>query len=217
MGGAMKRTAVMLDGGFVRKRLKTLLQHDPSADEIRALGLSLVQSDEELFRIYYYDCVPELESVKNPLSGKTIKLRMYKDSRRLLEKLCRAENVAFRRGELMYKGWRLKDTVTEELIKAQANSSARSLVPDDLTIDFSQKAVDMKIGLDVAWLSSKRIVDRLILVTADTDFIPAMKFARREGVQIVYAPLKFTRVNPGLYEHADLVRDVDVARLATSS
>ncbi|MDT5157346.1 MAG: hypothetical protein QOH51_1703 [Acidobacteriota bacterium] len=43
----------------------------------------------------------------------------------------------------------------------------------------------MKIGLDVAWLASKSIVEKIILVMADSDLIPAMKFARREGVQVV--------------------------------
>lgn len=52
------------------------------------------------------------------------------------------------------------------------------------------KRVDMKIGLDVAWLASKGIVDRIILVTADTDFVPAMKFARREGVQVLLVPMR---------------------------
>ena len=33
----------------------------------------------------------------------------------------------------------------------------------------------MKMGLDIAWLASKRIADRIILVTADSDFVPAMK------------------------------------------
>jgi len=39
----------------------------------------------------------------------------------------------------------------------------------------------MKIGLDAAWLASKRIVDRIILVTADSDFIPAMSL---HGVRV---------------------------------
>jgi uncharacterized LabA/DUF88 family protein len=46
----------------------------------------------------------------------------------------------------------------------------------------------MKIGLDMAWLSSKRIVDKIIIVSNDTDFVPAMKFARREGVLVYVAP-----------------------------
>ena len=73
---------------------------------------------------------------------------------------------------------------------------------------FKQKRVDMKIGLDVAWLSSKRIVERIVLVTADTDFVPAMKFARREGVQVVLVPMGSRTLNKALRAHADVVRSV---------
>lgn len=66
----------------------------------------------------------------------------------------------------------------------------------------------MKIGLDVAWLASKGIVDRIILVAADTDFIPAMKFARREGVQVVLVPMGTNMLNKALKAHADEVRKV---------
>lgn len=66
----------------------------------------------------------------------------------------------------------------------------------------------MKIGLDVAWLASKSIVDRIILVTADSDFVPAMKFARREGVQVVLVTMGHRMVKHDLLVHADEVRSV---------
>ncbi|NMC69064.1 MAG: NYN domain-containing protein, partial [Myxococcales bacterium] len=55
------------------------------------------------------------------------------------------------------------------------------------------------------WMASKRIVDRLLLVTGDTDFVPAMKFARREGVQVVVITVD-NRLRQELREHADEVR-----------
>ena len=66
----------------------------------------------------------------------------------------------------------------------------------------------MKIGLDVAWLSSKRIVDRIVLVTGDSDFIPAMKFARREGVQVILVTMGHKLIKRELLEHADELRSV---------
>jgi len=66
----------------------------------------------------------------------------------------------------------------------------------------------MKIGLDVAWLSSKQIVERIILVTADSDFVPAMKFARREGVQVVLVTMGHALVKRELKVHADESRSV---------
>lgn len=61
----------------------------------------------------------------------------------------------------------------------------------------------MKIGLDVAWLSSKGIVERIILVIADRDFIPAMEFVRREGVQVVLVTMGHALVKRELKVHAD--------------
>ncbi len=43
--------------------------------------------------------------------------------------------------------------------------------------DIRQKGVDMRIGLDIASLTLKQQVQVVVLVTADSDFIPAMKFA----------------------------------------
>lgn len=78
----------------------------------------------------------------------------------------------------------------------------------DFEPDLKQKHVDMKIGLDIAWLASKRIVERIVLVTADSDFIPAMKFARREGVQVVLVTMGHALIKRELKVHADELRSV---------
>ena len=43
----------------------------------------------------------------------------------------------------------------------------------------------MRIGLDMAILAERRLIDRLILITRDTDMIPAMKHCRTQAIQIV--------------------------------
>ena len=86
--------------------------------------------------------------------------------------------------------------------------TGRPIAAADVIPDFGQKGVDMRIGLDVAWLSSNRIVQRIILVTGDSDFIPAMKFARREGIQVVYVSMNHKSIKAGLVEHSDEHRAV---------
>ena len=71
--------------------------------------------------------------------------------------------------------------------------------------DFKQKSVDMKIGLDIAWMSGKRIVDKLVLVAGDSDFISPIKFARKEGLIVYLLTLGQTKIKRELYEHADYV------------
>ena len=46
-------------------------------------------------------------------------------------------------------------------------------------------------------------VDVIVLVTADSDFIPAMKFARREGAQLMLVTLG-NPVSQHMLDHADI-------------
>jgi uncharacterized LabA/DUF88 family protein len=201
----MKTTAVLLDGAFVRKRLTDRLRRPPTAQDVYDFACSAVDgSSEELFRIYYYDCLPFQGHTVNPISGSQVDMGSTQTARYLavlFETLAQTEHVAFRRGELAFHGWRLKKRVAQRLMRAP-----RAPRSTDVELDLQQKRVDMKIGLDVAWLSTKRIVERIILCTADSDFVPAMKFARREGVQVVLLHLG-ARIKPELLEHADVVRN----------
>ena len=72
----------------------------------------------------------------------------------------------------------------------------------DLKPSVMQKGVDLRIGLDIAALTLKQHVDIIVLVTGDSDFIPALKFARREGKQVFLYTLGHD-VHPDLYTHAD--------------
>jgi uncharacterized LabA/DUF88 family protein len=68
----------------------------------------------------------------------------------------------------------------------------------------------MRIGIDVATLAIKRIVDRILLVSGDMDMIPAMKLARREGIQVVVVQVGSRRLSPELIEDSDLVRQFTI-------
>jgi uncharacterized LabA/DUF88 family protein len=72
-----------------------------------------------------------------------------------------------------------------------------------------QKGVDMRIGLDIAALTLKRHADIIVLVAGDSDFVPAMKFARREGAQLFLVTLGHA-IRSEMREHADLSLEVDV-------
>jgi uncharacterized LabA/DUF88 family protein len=204
----MKKTAVLIDLGFALHKLYKLLGNKhPSAIELRDFATRCLAPDEELFRIYCYHCLPYAGTQTHPLTKASINFSatpMYASMSMLIRDLKISDNIAFRSGELSFDGWRIKRQAADEIIKTN-----RALVPDDFVPDLKQKSVDMKIGLDVAWLSSKRIVDRLILVAADSDFVPAMKFARREGVQVILVTLGHKLIKQEVKEHADEVRSVN--------
>ena len=54
--------------------------------------------------------------------------------------------------------------------------------------------------LENALHARKRQVDTLILVTGDSDFVPAAKLARREGVEFLLDPM-WQQVSEELNEH----------------
>jgi len=55
----------------------------------------------------------------------------------------------------------------------------------------------MRIGIDMANLSSNRSVDLIALATNDTDCIPAMKHARRSGLQVALITFSWLSAGTG--------------------
>lgn len=76
----------------------------------------------------------------------------------------------------------------------------------DLRLRIAQKGVDMRIGLDIARMTLRERVEAIVVVTGDSDFIPAFKFARREGVRVYLDPMGGA-VKRSLKAHADVVLD----------
>ena len=204
----MKKTAVLLYLGFVLHKLWVWLGNRPAtANEVHDFAQECVRpTDEELFRIYCYHCWPYDGTETNPLdrsSHNFSQTPQFVASTKLLNELSVKDNVAFRAGELTFDGWKIKKWAVDKIAR-----TGRSVRAEDFAPDLKQKRVDMKIGLDVAWLASKGIVERIILVTSDSDFVPAMKFARREGVQIVLVTMGHQQVKRDLLVHADEIRSV---------
>ena len=98
------------------------------------------------------------------------------------------------------RSWILREGVQKRLLKREI--TVDDLTDDDFDPGLRQKAVDMRIGTDIASLSLKRQVGTIVLVSGDSDFVPASKLARREGVKVVLDPL-WHHVAAGLFEHID--------------
>lgn len=204
----MPRIAVIVDGGFVRSNLqKKNNGNRPDANQIYQTitgALSTHLSRYEIFRIFYYDSLAvdiDEKTYLHPLTGKVVNLLDDIDadySDKLYTELKRRDNVAFRYGELGFSGWRLRKQTA--FIKKVKNKE--EIVEADFCINVKQKGVDLKMGLDIAWISMKSIVDAILIISADSDLVPAMKFARKEGLNVYLATLG-TGVKPSLVEHSD--------------
>ncbi len=207
-----KRTAILVDGSFFLKRYKTLKKIrslDPvkTANDLWEMCLQhLKQADKqhELYRIFYYDCLPYDKKQHNPVTRKAIdfsKTEQYDFRIRFFEELKKKRKVALRLGVLEdHRRWILKPQKTKDLLSGKIK--VKDLTEDDVQYDLVQKRVDIKIGLDIASITLKRQVDQIILISGDSDFVPAAKLARREGIDFILDPM-WNRIKPHLFEHID--------------
>lgn len=189
------KVAVLIDGGYTRVlSRKAGFQYKP--DFIEKLALASVIDGEQLFRALYYDCSPFNGEVEKPVSGEK---QSFTASGRWLDELAKRDQFAVRRGVLKFRGFKPKKIP----IKGAA------LVDQDFAPDFEQKGVDMRLGLDMANFAHAQTVERLILYSNDTDCVPAMKYARIRGQQIVVVRLPGNKIASEIEEHADFIREID--------
>lgn len=152
--------------------------------------------------------------------------------RELFDLLRKQRNVALRLGHLSkLNGWAIQSEQLVKLLRAKplferlsqidplpdgsitipaqdaADLKAQAALWAELQdwmvrLDLRQKGVDMRIGLDIASITLKRLASTIILVAGDADFVPAAKLARREGLQFILDPL-WQSVSDDLFEHID--------------
>lgn len=56
--------------------------------------------------------------------------------------------------------------------------------------------------MDIASMSYKHQVNQIILISGDSDFVPAAKLARREGIDFILDPM-WNPIKSNLSEHID--------------
>ena len=207
----MIRTAILVDGGFYRKRAAHLWGHktaEQRATELTAYCQAHLKDGKEeryLYRIFYYDCKPiGRKSVYHPLTKKNVDLDKsdtYTWSNAFLEELKKRRKFALRLGEMSDQAYYNLTPQATKLI-LQGKLSLDKLEENHFTFTSSQKGVDMRIGLDIASMAYKKQVDQIILIAGDSDFVPAAKLARREGIDFILDPMWAT-IKDNLFEHID--------------
>lgn len=212
-------TAILVDGGFYRKRAqnklgdRTPLQRAEELDKYCKRHLSEMHGSKthDLYRIFYYDCPPMSKKIYHPFTKKQVdfsKSDLYIWMTDFLEELKRHRKFALRMGKLadaqaMY-------TLRPDVVKKIFSGSKKieDITEYDFMLQVDQKGVDIKIGVDIASLAYKRQVDQIVLISGDSDFVPAAKLARREGIDFILDSLG-APIKPDLYEHIDGLRTCD--------
>ena len=208
----MTKAAVLVDGGFYRKRAYHYWgdkKPTERADELmkyvfRHLDKKDGPCTRELYRIFYYDCPPMERTVFHPLHGNIEfrKLPGYTWALDFFDELKKRRKVALRMGRLSDTGayYELTPDATKRVVAGRTKVS--ELDDADFRVAFKQKGVDMRMGVDISSLAYEGIVDQVILIAGDSDFVPAAKAARRKGIDFILDPMG-NQIGDDLFEHID--------------
>lgn len=210
----MIKTAIMVDGAFYRKRAYYFWgDKSPSkrAEELVVYckrHINEEKSGAELYRVFYYDCPPSSKSVYHPLWKRANNLKateQYQWTNDFFQELMHQRKFALRLGHLAEEQavYNIKPMITRKLLNGTIK--LEELKESDFALEIKQKGVDMRIGVDIASVTFKKQVDRIILISGDSDFVPAAKLARREGIDFILDPMR-SAIKKDLFEHIDGVR-----------
>lgn len=177
------KTYLLVDGGYLRRFLREANYKEFCADNIERAARNCVdRTKDELLKILYYDARPYKGEVK----------------------IANGQRVNLSPDDAWIDHLKLKELFAVRLGRCKTSGIA----PNREQIKFIQKGVDMRVGLDIASLPGN--VEKIILVTGDTDLVPAIKHARKCGVQVVLVQLPAKspgrKISDELRGHADYIR-----------
>lgn len=208
----IRKTAILVDGGYYRKRAIALWGKNMSAQDRASelfkyclLHLSEPSEPRDLYRIFYYDCPPMSREMIHPLTKKKINYAEMPGSKwtnLFYDELLSKRKVALRRGELAET--QAYYTLKQDVLLKVLNGTKKidKLTESDFRLEVKQKGVDMRIGLDVASIAYGGYAEQIILIAGDSDFIPVAKMARKNGIDFILDPMG-QNIKPKLSEHID--------------
>ena len=189
----LKKLAILLDWENVRRqvfeaatrKLKIRVDYNEVENVVKFARAFVDSKEEEIYRIFVYLSAP-LREVR--AKGKVLDLSQkpaYLRHVKFIDQLGQQEYVAIRKGRLQFRG-----------------------IKQDGNLDLVQKQVDLLMGMDISDMSHRKLVDRILVLAYDSDIIPALNIARKNGVQIVlgFCPELHKPSRLILY-HVDLIRE----------
>ena len=156
----MARLAILIDGAYLQRVAQDFF--DASIDysvlpgRIRELVAADASEPLDLLRTYFYDALPYM-----PNNASTEDAIRRSQKERFFTFLRRLPKYDVREGWVAYRG---------------RDSRRRPI--------YQQKQVDVLLGLDIALLSTRRLITHMALVAGDSDLAPAVVEAQREGVVV---------------------------------
>lgn len=209
-------TAVLIDGDFFLRRYRFLFGKQDGSKVATDLHWMCRRHMEQpdgkrsLFRIFFYDCPPLTKKEHHPITRKAVDFAKTPTATwrlALHDELKQLRKVALRLGYLNERvgHWTIRPEKLKALLAGKI--TVKDLTELDVLYAVPQKGVDMRIGIDIASLAFKRQVDQIILIAGDSDFVPAAKLARREGIDFILDPM-WASIREDLHEHIDGLKTV---------
>lgn len=229
------KVAFLVDGSFYLKRLSFFKRKyygsKPDLDPQQVVQLlnrivkKHIESEraeryQHLYRVFFYDA-PSLDiKAHYPLKehGETnfravdfSKAPEMVNRKAIIEELKKQRKVALRLGHIKHdKQWKLSNSALNRLLKGEIQFN--ELTNDDFYYSMRQKGVDIKLGIDIATLSQEKLVDKIVLIAGDSDFVPAAKLARTSGIDFVLDALR-NNIDQSLHEHIDGLISFDLVSI----
>lgn len=168
------RVAIFIDGSY----LDWVCKMDLNFAKLHYGKLAILLSGEmDLLRTYYYHCLPYQSNPPTPEESKR-----YSSAQSFFYNLKQLPRFEIRYGKLAYRG----------------------INKEDSKPIFEQKRVDISLGVDLVLLSAKRMISHAIIITGDSDFLPAIEIARNEGVFLhLYHGSGESAPHRELWDHCD--------------
>lgn len=148
------RTAVFIDGGYFSHVLKS--EFGTPSIRFDRLSEALINENDELLRTYYYHCMPWMSETPTPEEQ-----ARYDAMKAFIDAISSLDSFEVRLGQLVLRG---------------RSSEDRPI--------FEQKRIDVLLTTDLLSLAIKGRIQTAVILTADSDYLPAIRLARQEGVRV---------------------------------
>ena len=213
----MTKVAFFVDWDNLRKiiqKIKSRQRHNGhplanfdfnNSSHISKLLSKYLLDGEEYYRIFFYTAKPlkdseimeqlrsttKKESYQRYLDAQGVPNKIYNIATSFLSEIVKEDFIALRTGKMQVRG-----------------------VGTEGRPDIVQKQVDMLIGLDISEVSYNKHADKIVVVSKDTDMIPALKTARINGLSVILANFKEENyLSADIITHSDLIRHVSLVEL----
>lgn len=190
----IKKVAVFIDWENIRKGLferatkiiKKKVDYNNPSNLMKLINSFILENQEEIFRVFLYLSKPLPYAYHNWQKIEFLTQPAYQKHKVFVESIGKNDYIALRSGRLKFRGY---------------NQEKQPI--------FTQKQVDMLLGLDIAHISYRKLVDRILIFSCDTDIVPALKTARINGLQVIIAICPdVQQVDDELRLHSDFIREI---------